>query len=310
MIGSSTASMEGVVASMNSDRLDRGRRTARRPTSLVKATEESRVVFGETFEGLSAIARSVEDINEMARVIQEIASRTNLLAMNAAIEAAHAGESGKGFAVVADEIRKLASAASESSKQIGDTIRAVGEKMAKAADSRDRASASFKDMDAQIVRVTASASEDRRSPRGHRAKAGADHRLDARAARGLRAHGRGIGRHSRRRPSRWRAPWPRPLSVSQEVRANIGEIAAGLGRDILVFPGRLEPGGTARRSRTAIRLHDSTAESGRTRVSYANGSEGEEPQREGTEGSDRGRSHWLFAAGVRACSRSMLLINR
>jgi methyl-accepting chemotaxis protein len=99
----------------------------------------------------------LEDINEMSIMIRTISSRTNLLAMNAAIEAAHAGESDKGWAVVADEIRKLASAASDSSKKIGDTIRAVGLKMTGTAEAKDRAQASFEAMDAQIGRVTNSA---------------------------------------------------------------------------------------------------------------------------------------------------------
>ena len=132
------ASVEEMTVSINHV-ADQANTTSEQSNEVGRKAEAGQDVIAHTVDNIHAIAGAVDnaaqdiqqleakgrEIESVINIIRAVAEQTNLLALNAAIEAARAGEQGRGFAVVADEVRSLAARTATSTKEIGDIITAI-----------------------------------------------------------------------------------------------------------------------------------------------------------------------------------------
>ncbi len=113
------------AASLGENAKDNAQKGAAIVDDSLKAMTLTHHQTQELKKSMDALGLKTEEIGNIMNVIEDIADQTNLLALNAAIEAARAGEAGRGFAVVADEVRKLAEKTMNATKEVGESIRTI-----------------------------------------------------------------------------------------------------------------------------------------------------------------------------------------
>jgi methyl-accepting chemotaxis protein len=148
-----SSAMNEIAASIKSVSQATGRANDLADT-LMQVADEGRSAVDNSVQAVKEVEVSSEEVNNIVGVITKIAAQTNMLAMNAAIEAAHAGDAGKGFAVVAEEVRSLAENSSTSAKKITSLINEMVERVNKGVTLSEQAGVSLQRVTADISKTT------------------------------------------------------------------------------------------------------------------------------------------------------------
>lgn len=151
-VNETSSSVEEITRSMNNIAATT---SAKKETidRLVQTARESEMEMSQSVQSIREMSRSAEDMLGIIKVIQDVASQTNVLAMNAAIEASHAGASGRGFAIVAAEIRKLSVETDRNSKIISAGIKKSISDIERATTVNVKVGEYFQKMSAEVVDV-------------------------------------------------------------------------------------------------------------------------------------------------------------